>query len=216
MRKASPINRAFLMLIVVVGWLGLALQLWISAARSAHSRGSWLQGVADALCYFTMLTNLLVTVVATRLAFGGGARSFLTAPSTLAAAAVYIVVVGIIYSWLLRTLWAPTGLHKVADLILHDVMPVLFVLWWLVYAAKSGLTWSQPLKWLLYPLAYFIFAVVFGAFSGRYLYPFADIGKLGVPVVLRNAAVLLLFFWGVGIGAVALARAFGGARARPL
>lgn len=80
---------------------------------------------------------------------------------------------------LLRSLWAPTGLHKLADAILHSLIPVLFVSWWLLYAPKQGLRWSGPLGWLAYPLAYFVFCVILGMLTGRYLYPFADLGSLG-------------------------------------
>jgi hypothetical protein len=90
---------------------------------------------------------------------------------------------------------------------------VLFVLWWLLYAPKQGLRWSEPLRWLGYPLAYFAFSVVLGALTGRYLYPFAELGNLGAVRVLRNAALLLLLFWGLGMATVTLAR-HGRTRAR--
>jgi hypothetical protein len=34
----SPLNRAFLMLIALLGWLGIVLQLWVSA-RLAMQQG---------------------------------------------------------------------------------------------------------------------------------------------------------------------------------
>src|SRR6185437_6301205 len=51
---------------------------------------------------------------------------------------------------------------------------------------------GQPLAWLAWPLAYFVFALAHGALSGRYLYPFADVGALGIAVVARNGALLLV------------------------
>jgi hypothetical protein len=122
------------------------------------------------------------------------------------------VVVGLIYALLLRSLWAPSGLQKLADAILHTLLPVLFVLWWLRYAPKQGLRWSEPVRWLGYPLAYFAFSVILGALTGRYLYPFADLGNLGAMRVLRNAVLLLLLFWGLGMATVTLVR-LGGSRA---
>lgn len=159
-----------------------------------------------------MLTNILVTLIATRLAWSG-AHGFLGRPVTLAAAAVYIVVVGLIYALLLSALWAPTGLHKLADAILHALIPLLYLLWWLLYAPKQGLRWSQPLRWLAYPLAYGVFSVVLGILTGKYLYPFADLRNLAAVQALRNAALLLLLFWGLGMAAVTVAR-YRGTRAR--
>ena len=203
--RSTPFSRAFLIVIALLGWLGIVLQLWVSvhlAIRNGHS--PW-HGIVQALCYFTVLTNILVTLIATRLVVSGP-RGRLARPGTLAAAAVYILVVGLIYALLLRSLWAPTGLHQLADQILHSVMPVFFVLWWLLYAPKQGLRWSEPLRWLAYPLAYFAFSLGLGTLTGRYLYPFADLSRLGAVRVLGNAALLLLLFWGLGMTAVVLAR----------
>jgi uncharacterized protein YacL len=210
--QSIPLNRAFLIVIALLGWLGIVLQLLVSARLSMHQGHSAWHGIVQALCYFTVLTNILVTLIATRLAWWG-ARGFLGRPATLAAAAIYIVVVGLIYALLLSALWAPTGLHKLADAILHSLIPVLYVLWWLLYAPKQGLRWNQPLRWLAYPLAYGAFSVVLGILTGKYLYPFADFRNLGSAQVLRNAALLLLLFWGLGMAAVTFA-GFRCARAR--
>ncbi len=210
--QATPLNRAFLIVIALLGWLGIVLQVLVSARLSMHQGHSAWHGIVQALCYFTVLSNILVTLIATRLACCG-ARGFLGRPGTLAAAAVYIVVVGLIYALLLSALWAPTGLHKLADAILHSFIPVLYLLWWLLYAPKEGLRWSQPLSWLAYPLAYGAASVVVGTLTGKYLYPFADPRNLAAAQALRNAALLLLLFWGLGIVALTVAR-FRGARAR--
>ena len=202
-------NRWLLSLVAVLGWLGFALQQWVAAQAAVRAGHSPLRGMLDALCYFTVLTNLLLAVVVTgRLT--GVRWVLLSSRATLAAVAVYIFVVGLIYSLLLRSLWAPSGLHKIADALLHDVVPLCYILWWLCFAPKRGLAWSQPFKWLAWPLAYFVFLVLLGEVTGRYLYPFADIAKLGLPTVLRNALLLLALFWTLGLITVAV-----GGRATP-
>jgi hypothetical protein len=94
----------------------------------------------------------------------------------------------------------------VADELLHDVTPILYVLWWLLCAPKHALRWSAPVKWLVYPLGYFLLSLVAGAYSGRYLYPFGDVGVHGIDTVLRNGALILVLYLGLGLAAVALAR----------
>jgi hypothetical protein len=42
-------------------------------------------------------------------------------------AAIYIAIVGIVYSFALRHIWDPQGLQKIADMLLHDSLPVLYV-----------------------------------------------------------------------------------------
>jgi hypothetical protein len=205
--------RTLPLLIAILGWLGLILQLIVSARAATNAGRSPLAGILDALCYFTVLTNLLVAIVATSGLIGG--RGFVAPRGVLAATAVYIFVVGLIYSLLLRSLWAPTGLHKLSDALLHDIVPLLYVIWWLCCAPKGGLRWAQTIGWLGYPLAYFAFSVLLGALTGRYLYPFADISALGVATVLRNGVFLLAFFEGLALAAVGLDRILSGAQRPP-
>jgi hypothetical protein len=108
-------------------------------------------------------------------------RSVLTSRATLAAVGIYIFVVGLIYTLLLRSLWAPTGLHRIADALLHDLVPVAYLLWWTGFAPRGGLGWSQPLRWLAYPFAYFVFWLVLGAATGRYRSPFAEWPRSDCP-----------------------------------
>jgi hypothetical protein len=211
MKDQGTPGRTLLLLIAILGWLGLVLQLVVSAHVAAGAGRSPLAAILDALCYFTVLTNLLVAIVATVTL--AGARGFLASRGVLAATALYIFVVGLIYSLLLRSLWAPSGLHKIADALLHDLVPLAYVIWWMAYAPKGGLRWSQTLIWLGYPLAYFVFSMVLGALTGRYLYPFIDITTLGVATVVRNVVFLLMLFEGLALAAVGLDRLLSARRA---
>jgi hypothetical protein len=209
MNARERLSRFFLVVIALAGWAGITLQLIVAVrAGAAHAAPAW-RSVLLALSYFTVLTNLLVTLLVSARVARVSARSILACPGTLAAAAVYIAVVGIVYSLLLRALWVPSGMHKAADVILHDLMPVLYLLWWLLFAPKGGLTWSAPFKWLAYPLAYFAYALLLGRFTGRYLYPFADIPALGLAAVAGNGVLLLVLFWDLGLLAVLIARMTG-------
>jgi hypothetical protein len=207
MNKTRSASRAFVAGVAVIAWAGVLLQLWLSARHAQQTGHSALRALLLVLCYNTVLTNVLVALVATRVALAGaGAR--LTSTTILAAAAVYIFVVGLIYSLLLRSQWAPVGLSKLADELLHDVTPILYLLWWLLWAPKNGLRWSSPLQWLLYPLAYFLISLIAGAYTGRYLYPFGDVGAHGLATVLRNGALILALYLLLGFAAVGVARLF--------
>jgi hypothetical protein len=198
--RHANLTRALLWLVVCASWLGVLLQLVLSARLALRQGRSPLAGVLDALCYNTVLSNLFVALVST--ARAAGRDGWLTARSTLAAGAVYIFVVGLIYSLLLRATWAPTGLQKVADVLLHDAVPVLYLLWWLTGAPRGGLRWRQPLQWLAYPFAYCVFLVLLGEATGRYLYPFANIAQLGWGTVGRNAVLIFACYGTLGVVAV--------------
>jgi|SRR5580693_2496028 hypothetical protein len=198
--RHARFTQALLWLVACSSWLGILLQLVLSARLAMRQGRSPLAGALDALCFFTVLTNLLVAVVST--ARTSARTTWLSARSTLAAVAVYVFVVGLIYSLLLRTTWAPTGMQKAADVLLHDAVPLLYLLWWLTGAPRGGLRWRQPVQWLAYPFAYCVFLVLLGEAIGRYLYPFANIAQLGWGTVGRNAVLMLALFWILGVIAV--------------
>jgi hypothetical protein len=171
MNTRERLSRCFLIVIALAAWTGIVLQVIVAVRTgTGHAVPAWRSALL-VLSYFTVVTNLLVAMLVSARVARVSARSILARPATLAAAAVYIVVVGIIYSLLLRALWAPSGIHKAADVILHDLIPVLYLLWWLSFAPKGGLTWIDPLKWLAYPLAYFAFSLLLEHLTGRYTLP---------------------------------------------
>jgi hypothetical protein len=207
-------RRPFPMGVALLGWLALALQLFLVVRNAVINGSSTFDALVNTLSYFTVLTNLLVVVVLTAYTVHGEANTFMTSAGTKAAAAVYICVVGVVYSLVLRSTWDPTGLQKAADIALHDLMPVLYVVLWLGWVPKGVLRWTQPLYWLAYPAAYFAYSLVRGTLTGRYLYPFADVSALGYLIVIRNAVLLLAAFLVLGLIAVAVDRWMGAARAR--
>jgi hypothetical protein len=79
--------------------------------------------------FFTILTNILVALF-----FSGHSVGIKSTrkPGTLTAVAVYIFIVGIVYQVLLRHLWQPRGSQLVVDELLHSVIPLLTLLFWLL------------------------------------------------------------------------------------
>ena len=133
--------------------------------------------------------------------------------SLIGAATLFIAIVGIVYSLVLRALWNPDGWQKVADMGLHDAVPLLAVAFWFAFVPKGGLAWRDPVIWLAFPLAYFVHALLRGATTGWWAYPFLNADALGHATVLRNAVILTAAFLGLGLVLVALDRTIGG-RAR--
>jgi hypothetical protein len=194
-------RKALLLVIAVVGAGSVALQAFLNLTRHNldHSL-AW--RLVDFLSYFSNTTAILATAVAT-LALAHPA-SRLAKPSAMAATAIYLLVVAVTYEWLLRG--DPHGLAFIANLGLHDVLPILVIVLWLAFTPKRGLTWREPLAWLIYPAAYIAWTLVRGAMIHRYPYFFADVNKLGYPHALANGAAFLVVFWLLGLAAVGLGR----------
>jgi hypothetical protein len=82
---------------------------------------------------------------------------------------VYNALVGIVYSLALRNVWALRGWQKIADVILHHALPLLYDLYWLIFVRKGsannsrennnddGLRFRDIPAWLAYPALYLIY-----------------------------------------------------------
>jgi hypothetical protein len=198
--------RIYAVIGALLGWFALALQLYLMLVQS--SGPAMLGTVITYFSFFTILTNLLTALVFTAIAFGSKSRwgQWFRSPPVQAATAVYIAIVGIIYQLLLRLLWNPQGAQWVADVLLHSVIPIGYVVYWLLFGPRTGLNWKTAVAWLTYPAVYLVYILARGAVSGLYPYPFVDVNVLGYGGVLARAALLLLVFLGTGWLVVALAR----------
>jgi hypothetical protein len=184
-----------------LSWFALALQFYLMLAASASGPAARLGAVITFFSFFTILTNILVALLFTVVVFQPRFR-----PSLQAGTVVYISIVGIIYQLLLRHLWDPQGAQWVADMLLHALIPLAYVLYWLLFAPRAGLHWKDAVAWLAYPGLYLIYILARGAISGLYPYPFVNVNELGYAGVLARSAMLLLLFLGTGLLVVALAR----------
>ena len=184
-------------IVALVCWTGLAVQF--AATYSHHP--DILTSVWILLRFFTVITNLLLAIAMT-----GVALDRRVLPFTLGGLTLAILLVGIVYTLLLRGLVELSGGAVLADLLLHKVSPILMPLWWLVFAPHRQLRWSAPVWWSLYPLVYFVYALARGAFGDKYPYPFMDVGKLGVAQTAINAVAIAAGFLIVGYGVVWLDR----------
>lgn len=188
--------RAAAVLLALLAWTALLLQLRLTL-DATHARGG---STGEALLlytgFFTILSNLFVALSASAQAWAP--RSRLAGGSLRGCATTAIVLVGLGYHLLLRDIWDPQGWQRVADNLLHYVVPVAALAHWLWFRLREPLPAWSPLAWSLYPSAYFAYALVRGEWLGVYPYPFIDVAALGYPRALANAAVLLVAYLATG------------------
>jgi hypothetical protein len=194
-------------LLALLAWGGLMLQLALSL-ELAHSNGQSIgSGIAVFLSYFTILTNLFVALVASARALPKGRiRAWLSQRSIVGCATAAILLVGLSYHTLLREVWSPQGLFWVANADLHYVVPFAALVYWIILRGPR-LSALAPLPWCLYPVAYFVYALLRGAWVGDYPYHFIDAAGLGYPQVWVNAVALLAVFLVLGYAVWGISRA---------
>ena len=204
-------EKPYIATLAILCWFALMLQLYLVISHKVPPGMHLLGRIIRYFSFFTILSNLLVGISLTFLLVDaeGPLGRFFSRPLIQTAIALYIILVGLVYSALLREVWDPKGLQKVADTLLHDVIPVLYVLYWLIFTPKGLMQWKDALRWLIFPLAYLAYILFRGALSGIYPYPFLDVSVGGYPSVFLNIGLLLLAFLGMGLFLVVVDRMIG-------
>jgi hypothetical protein len=207
-------GRSVAAVIAIIAWIAVLLQLYLSLSYATSSGKSVGQGLVMYLGFFTVLTNLLVCFATTlpQVASASALGRFFARPVAIGWVAASIAFVGVAYYVLLRHVWKPQGLQLLCDVLLHYAVPILFVIYSLIALRGIALRWTAPLWWSLYPLIYFVYALVRGAIIGVYPYGFIDAAQLGYFVAVRNGcflwmaflvlAYLLMLAWRMGAGSV--------------
>jgi len=195
----------------VLGWTGLSIQLYLILLGRWELGASLLGGLVNFFSFFTVLTNTLVAVVLTweLTPRQSPARRWFLLPGVRSGIAVSIALVSLAYNLLLRHLWQPEGWQFVADELLHDVMPLLYIVYWWRYVPKGTLRLGHIGLWVIYPLVYFAYLLLRGDLLAAYPYPFIDVANLGYPQVFINAGGILAGFVGIALAVVGVDRWLG-------
>jgi hypothetical protein len=161
-------------------------------------------GVADAftgpddgvppLRYFTIQSSILLGLVTLYLMArelrGDGAPSRLTSVlrgCTLLAGSVTGIVFHVLLASQLPVIDFPSQ-------VLHTLVPIGFLLDWLVFERKGGFRYRDILLWLIYPLTYLFANLLAARFDGFYPYGFMDASQLGYGGVAINTVALVAAF----------------------
>ena len=201
-------RRRFVAVAAVLGWAGLGIQLYLIFYSRWTLEASLLGGLVSFFSYFTVLSNTLVATVLTceLTSRESATRRWFLQPWVSSGIAVSIAVVGLAYNVLLRHLWHPQGWQWLADELMHDVMPLLFLAYWWCCVPKGALRLRHIAAWAIYPVVYFAYSLWRGHLLAVYPYPFIDVEKLGYPQVFMNAGGVLVGFVVIALVLIGLDR----------
>lgn len=186
----------------LLGWFAVITQLYLMMENRVVSvPGTLLRFFA----FFTIDTNIIVALCFTFIFLGNKYRLglFFSKASTVTAITVYITIVGIVYNVILRSTWDPQGMQKTVDELLHTVIPALFIVFWLIFVPIEQLKWKTAFPWLIYPILYMTYAIIHGAITKFYPYPFVDVNDLGYTKALLNAGGILLVIFLLSLALIA-------------
>jgi hypothetical protein len=177
-----------------IGLFALGLELWLVLQASPAQGLSWGRGTLRFFASFTIQANVLVVLMLLAFALRPKIEEWTVHPFERSAIASYIAVVAVAYLLTLRDLRASQGAQWFADVLLHYLIPLGYLAFWLVVMRKAGLRWYDPLLWLIYPLFFLAFVLIHGRFTGFYPYPYIDVSKLGWGGMALNALGIMAVF----------------------
>lgn len=208
---ASDAQRICAGVLASVAWFGLVVQIVCSVQDALAENASIATYLINQFSRFSIQTTTLVALVGTLAFLRPQPASFLLRPSVQAALVVYVVVVGVIFEVLLRS--DSQGMEFV-DPILHGIIPVLYLSYWLIFAPKGTLSWVDPALWLIYPLFFFVYTMMRGMIFGAYLRHVSEVIKQGYHEVFLDTLVFFTAFLAVGLILVSVDQALANRRNR--
>ncbi len=180
--------RIYAAVFAVVGWWAIIGQYVVTYAGTPEA--------VHYLSFFTILSNILVAVTFSVAALMPDSRvgRLLLAPPMATATALYITVTGLVYYFMLASLYDLSGWTKVYNSMLHYALPPAYVLFWLAFVQKGTLRFRHALWMLAAPIAYGFYTLARGAIVAWYPYPFIDAAELGYPRTFWNIGEFLVIF----------------------
>jgi len=143
--------------------------------------------------YFTIQSTIAVAIAAAVLSANPAAsgRGFRVLRLD---AIIGITVTGLVAWFLLRPSMSLTGADALADTLLHVVVPSLALGGWLLFGPRPRIRLTTIGLALIWPVLSLVCTLLMGELNGWYPYPFIDVGQLGYPRALINAAAVTGLF----------------------
>ncbi len=173
---------------------------------------SWFTMVASAIIYtiengsilpwfnvfksFTYQTNLMVTIWFTLAILWHKKPQLLKKikGALKGAFTLYITITFVIFAVFLQLFYPfPTGWAAFNNLVVHYIIPIAFIIDWVLTENKMKYKWTYILYWIIYPTCYIIFAVIHGTITGNYMYYFFDINTIGILGFVMYTSILIVF-----------------------
>jgi hypothetical protein len=201
----DKIKKIYIALATAVTWLALGIAFYINLKwASSHGLGPLLV-IWNFLSYFTHLSNLLAGLTFMfALICPSGSEALNHRSKHISAVAIFIIMAGIIFNLVLRQSAQSGSLNNIANILLHDVNPMLFLIFWWFYTPNVLLKIKDIFKWLTFPVLYFFYLLIRGHFLNHYPYPFVNVEKYGYGSVFGNGFEMLAGFLSIGMLFIAM------------
>lgn len=211
MRNNTLTQLIFQTVYIVLAAMGLLNSLGYFAADFNEEFYVYYTNLSNYICMGVMFFTLRDTYKRARRAEQGPCK---TAPTMTFLCVILILVTFLVYNFLLAgENTVVQYLTSQSNMLMHVILPLMFVMHWVLFCEHPSLRWYHPLLSIAVPLLYVGFIILRAqllpttAMTVRYPYFFLDIDALGVGGFLTWILVLMAIFIAIGYLLLALDRA---------
>lgn len=177
---------------LIIGAAALILQISLTVPARLANGDTLIGAVIFFLTFYTILTNIMLVLIYVSDLWPRESLSWWRSPVTRGMMAATITLVGLFYHFVLAGTWNPQGWFKVADVALHYVTPIFYLLWWVLFTWHGKLKFGDIPIMLLPSTIWLIYAMIRGAIVTEYPYPILEAHKLGYGTVAINILMVLV------------------------
>ena len=179
----------------VICWITIILTL-VSNIITAVNAGN-LDNIFRSFSYYTMQTNymVLIWITVALIYTKKEEKPVFLRGIVRGAITLYISITFVVFAILLQPFYRPTDpFAAVMNILVHYLIPILFIVDWMLTAGDELYEKSYALYWLIYPLFYLVYSLIRGLIINWYPYPFIDLNRFGALIFLFSAILALVFY----------------------
>ena len=198
-RTAQVVFQTVYCVLAVIGFLN---SLGYFAANFNENFYVYYTNLSNYICAGVMFVSLVQTIKSANKKEDGYCK---TAPTFNFMCVILIMVTFLVYNILL------SGENTVVEyftsqsnMIMHVILPIMFILNWVLFYEHETLKWYHPLLCVIMPIVYVVFILIRAAIlkgtAGALLYPyfFLNVDKLGWGGFFIWLAILFAVFVAIG------------------
>ncbi|MBD3339985.1 MAG: hypothetical protein GF353_12800 [Candidatus Lokiarchaeota archaeon] len=183
------------LIVYILAWIGLMIRIFIAIIEVGSGTEPVLY-LGDMSSYFTVQTNILVLFWLTlALVYRNHEKKpRIMHPIVHGAICLYISGTFVIFAIFLSPYYQPTGIEAVANILMHYIVPLAFILEWFITELDTQYQYRYLLYYTIYPLAYLFYTLIRGTITGFYPYWFFDLNNISIIQLVINVIFLMMLF----------------------
>ncbi len=150
-------------------------------------------GVLELFKYFTVQSNLIVLIYFSLYIFSD-LKELTVFNKMFGGVVIYITMTFLVFFVLLQPIYSPKGLALIGSIFNHYITSLLVIGFLWKFREDYKFSIKHIKKWIVYPLIYLIFLFAIGLITGDFIYPFLQVGEVGITLVLALVVGIVILF----------------------